>query len=78
MVPARNALGVLSSPPQVDHIPPLKISGIKKRCNAIDGTFYDAIKKIGLLKRARLPNLMVNEADSRSNSAKISAMLFSP
>ncbi len=31
MVPAGNA-GVLSSPPQADHIPPLKISGIKNRC----------------------------------------------
>jgi len=43
MVPAGNALGVLSSPPQADHIPPLKISGIKNRCNAVDGTFYDTI-----------------------------------
>jgi len=31
MVSAGNALGVLSSPPQADHIPPLKISGIKRR-----------------------------------------------
>ncbi len=42
MVPAGNAPMVLSNPPQADHIPPLKISGIK-RYNAIDGTFYDAI-----------------------------------
>ena len=27
MVPAGNALGVLSSPPQADHIPPLKAAG---------------------------------------------------
>jgi len=25
------------------HIPPLKISGIKNRYNAVDETFYDAI-----------------------------------
>ena len=31
MVPAGNALGVISNPPQADHIPPLKISGIKRR-----------------------------------------------
>ncbi len=31
MVPAGNALGVLSRPPQADHIPPLKICGIKRR-----------------------------------------------
>ena len=43
MVPEGNALGVLSSPPQADHMPPLKNSGIKNRCNAVDGTFYDAI-----------------------------------
>jgi len=58
MVPAGNALGVLSSPPQADHPPLLNISEIKKRrdfsgarqynlvcrrCNAVDGTFYDAI-----------------------------------
>jgi len=41
MVPAGNALGVLS---RKFHIPPLKISGIKNRCNAVDGAFYDAIK----------------------------------
>jgi hypothetical protein len=40
MVPSGNALGVLS---RKFHIPPLKINGIKKRCNAVDGTFYDAI-----------------------------------
>jgi len=44
MVRAGNALGVLNSPPQADHIPPLKISEIKNRCNAVDGTLYDAIK----------------------------------
>ena len=41
MVPAGNALGVLS---RKFHRPPLKISGIQNRCNAVDGTFYDAIK----------------------------------
>jgi hypothetical protein len=60
MVPAGNALGVLS---RKFHIPPLKNSGIKRRsgfsgtrqylyyaeclknhCNVVDGTFYDAIK----------------------------------
>ena len=29
-------------------IPPLKISGIKNRYNAVDGTFYDAIKFGGI------------------------------
>jgi len=40
MVPAGNALGVLS---KKFYIPPLKISGIKNRYNAVNGTFYDAI-----------------------------------
>jgi len=43
MVPAGNALGVLNSPPRTI-LPPLKTSGIKNRCNAVDGTFYNAIK----------------------------------
>ena len=47
MVPAGNALGVLS---KKFYIPPLKISGIKNRYNAVDGTFYDAINIEALVK----------------------------